>query len=288
MQKRTLGRTGESISVIGFGGVLLWEADQATSDRLVAQAVDRGVTWFDVAPTYGYAQKRLGPALETYRGSAFLACKTIARTKAEAWAHLEESLRQLRTDHFDLYQLHGVDKLEEVDRVTAPDGALETLVEARDRGLVRYLGFSSHCEQAALALMDRFDFDTVMYPVNWGCWHQGNLGPGVVEKASAKRMGILGLKALVKRKSKEGEPKAWPRCWYTPVLTREEVTMGIRFALSQPITAAIPAGHAEHLWWACDAADVFEPLTREEHAALANSGKGLEPLFRNDPVANAP
>ena len=217
MHQRPLGRTCEALSVIGFGGVLVWGVEQVTADRLVAQAVDRGVNWFDVAASYGDAQERLGPALEPYRDSVFLACKTLARTKDKAWEDLRESLRQLRTDRFDLYQLHGVDKLEDVDRVNAPGGALEMLIEAREQGLVRYLGFSSHCEQAALKLMDRFNFDAVMHPVNWVCWHQGNLGPAVVEKANAKQMGILGLKALAKRKSKEGEPKAWPRCWYTPV-----------------------------------------------------------------------
>lgn len=279
MEKRLLGHTGEALSVVGFGGIVVSHEAPSIANRLVAQAVERGVDYFDVAPSYGNAEERLGPALEPYRSSVFLACKTAKRTKQEASEELRESLKRLRTDHFDLYQLHGVNTLEEVDRIMGPGGAMEAFVEAREQGLVRYLGFSSHAEETALALLDRFAFDSVLFPFNWVCWHQRNFGSRVLENAREKGVGILALKALAKRRRKEGEEQKWPKCWYAPVEDPEEASLALRFVLSKPITAAPSPGHAELLWWACDAADRFEPLSEEEATQVARLSEGLDPIF---------
>ena len=283
MEKRVLGQTGEALSVVGFGGIVVAKEEPSAANRLVAQAVERGVNYFDVAPSYGNAEERLGPALEPYRSSVFLACKTGERTREEASEELRGSLKRLRTDHLDLYQLHGVNTLEEVDRIMGPGGAMEAFVEAREQGLVRYLGFSSHAEEAALALLDRFEFDSVLFPFNWVCWHRGDFGPRVLEKAREKGVGILALKALAKTTWKEGEERKWPKCWYAPVENPEEASLALRFVLSKPITAAPSPSHAELLWWACDAADRFEPLSEEEAARVARLSEGLEPIFPKAP-----
>jgi aryl-alcohol dehydrogenase-like predicted oxidoreductase len=279
MEKRRLGKTGESLSMIGFGGILVMDEEPSSASRLVAQAVDRGINYFDVAPTYGNAEERLGPALEPYRKSVFLACKSEKRTAEEAIEALHQSLEHLRTDHFDLYQLHAVTTMEEVEQILGPDGALKAFLKAREQGLVRYLGFSAHSEEAALALMDRFDFDTILFPFNWTCWHKGKFGPPVLERAREKGMGILALKALAKRKWKEGEERVWAKCWYCPVDTFEEASLAVRFTLSKPITAAVSPGHEQFLWWACDTADQFVPLSKEEDALLAQRSKDLDPIF---------
>jgi len=279
MEKRKLGKTGESLSIVGFGGIVVRDEEPASASRLVSQAIERGVNYFDVAPTYGNAEECLGPALEPYRKSVFLACKTEKRAAAEAAEELQQSLQRLRTDYFDLYQLHAVTTMEEVEQIMGPGGALEAFLEAREQGLVRYLGFSAHAEEAALALMDRFEFDTILFPFNWVCWHQGKFGPRVLEKAHEKGMGILALKSLAKRQWEEGEERAWPKCWYAPVETFEETSLALRFTLSKPITAAVSPSHAELLWWACDAADQFTPLSEEEAAEVARRSEGLVPIF---------
>ncbi|MDI7277637.1 MAG: aldo/keto reductase [Anaerolineae bacterium] len=279
MEKRLLGRTGEQLSIIGFGGMVVAEEEPASASRLVAQAVERGINYFDVAPTYRNAEERLGPALEPYRQSVFLACKTEARTKAEAWAALEQSLRRLRTDHFDLYQLHAVTTLEQVEQIMGPGGAMEAFLEARRQGLVRFLGFSAHSEEAALALIERFDFDSVLFPWSWVTWHQGDFGPRVLARAEEKRMGRLALKALAKRPWREGEERRWPKCWYAPVDSLEEAELALRFTLSLPITAAVCPSHAELLWWACDIADRFTPLSEQERALVAERSLGIKPIF---------
>ena len=152
MQKRPYGATGESLSLIGFGGIVVMGAEQAEADRRVRAAFERGINYFDVAPSYGDAQDRLGPALVGLREQVFLACKTGKRDKAGAAAELRDSLKSLQTDRFDLYQLHAVSSVEEAETCLAPGGALEAFLEARDAGLVRYLGFSAHSAEAALLL----------------------------------------------------------------------------------------------------------------------------------------
>jgi len=279
MQRRDLGKTGESLSIVGFGGILVKNRSDAEASRLVAEGIERGINYFDVAPSYGDAQTRLGPALQPYRKSVFLACKTLERGKAGARAELEESLRLLRTDHFDLYQFHSVHDLGEIDQITGPDGALETFVAARQAGLIRFIGCSAHTEEAGLALLERFPLDTVMFPINWTCWHQGYFGQRLLAKALEKGAGVLALKSLVRRARAEGEPRSWPDEWYVSVETPAEAAMALRFTLSRPVTAAIAPGNPERWRWACDAAESLTPLSDEEEKELQRRSAGLKPLF---------
>lgn len=283
MEKRKLGKTGEQLSVVGFGGIAVKDEAPGTASQLVGRAIaERGINYFDVAPSYGNAEERLGPALEPYRNGVFLACKTGKRMAAEAEQELYQSLENLRTDHLDLYQLHAVKTQEDVDTILGPGGALETFVKAREKGLVRFLGFSAHSEEAALRLMDAFDFDTILFPFNWTCWHKGKFGPPVLARANEKGMGILALKTLAKRRWKDGEKRKWSKTWYSPVDTYEEASLAVRFTLSKPITAGTSPGHAELLWWMCDAADSFTPLTEKEDAELARRSQDLDPIFPQD------
>jgi len=279
LEKRRYGRTGVYLSIVGFGGIIVMNESQESANRIVAKAIDRGINYFDVAPSYGNAEERLGPALKPYRNSVFLACKTLKRTKREAWEELHQSLKRLCTDYFDLYQLHAVTTIDEVNQIFGEGGAIEALIEAREEGLVKYLGFSAHSEEAALALLNRFNFDSILFPINWVCWYQGNFGPKVVEKAQEKGVAILALKTLAKRRLKEGEERKWPKCWYYPVESFEEALMAVRFTLSLPVTAAVSPSHAELLWWMCDAAEIFRPLSKEEEREIAEKSRGLEPIF---------
>ena len=199
IEKRALGKTGEMLSMIGFGGIVVRDASTAQAAARVKEAIDFGINYFDVAPSYGNAEEMLGPALEPYRKKVFLACKTQERKKEGARKELEESLKKMRTDHFDLYQLHAVTRLEDVKTIFEKGGAMETFLEAREEGKVRYLGFSAHSVEAALALMETFDFDSILFPFNFATWYAGNFGPQVMETAQSKGMGILALKAMAWR-----------------------------------------------------------------------------------------
>lgn len=280
MEKRRLGKTEERLSMVGFGGILVMNEDPTVAKDLVARAIEeRGINYFDIAPTYGNAEERLGPAIEPYRDRIFLACKTEKRSAEEASIALQQSLERLRTDHFDLYQLHGVVSMEEVDKITGSGGALETFLRARQDGLIRYIGFSAHTEEAALALMDRFPFDTILFPFNWVTWHQGHFGPRVLAQAQKLDMGILALKAMAERKWQESEQHTWSKTWYAPVTSFEEASLALRFTLSKPITAALTPGHAQFLWWACDIADNFYPLSPQEATEVEERARQYDPIF---------
>src|SRR6202021_2232951 len=208
--RRPLGKTGEQLSSIGFGGIVVMDEDPAHSKNIVAEAVDRGVNYFDVAPSYGNAQERLGPALAPYRKNCFLACKTEGRTRDDSRKQLEESLRLLKTDHVDLYQFHALTKMTDLDTVLGPGGAMETMEAAKKEGKIRYIGFSVHSQETAVAAMNRYPFDTVLFPVNFVLFSQAKFGPQILKTAQEKKMGILALKGMAKTTWPAAEKKDHP------------------------------------------------------------------------------
>jgi predicted aldo/keto reductase-like oxidoreductase len=280
MEKRLLGKTGESLSIIGFGGIVVSGVLQQEANNIVAEAIDRGINYFDVAPTYGDAEIKLGGALKGKRDGIFLACKTEKRTKEEAWKSLESSLKNLQTDHFDLYQLHAMTTDEDFEIVTGPNGALEAFLEAREKGLIRFIGFSAHSVEVAMKLLDVFNFDSVLLPINWVNYFNANFGPQVVEKAKSQGIGRLALKAMAKTLVPEGKPRKYEKCWYEPIDEFELASLALRFTLSQPITAAIPPGEPKLFRMALDIGQNFVPITEEEVNVLREKAKGLEPIFR--------
>jgi aryl-alcohol dehydrogenase-like predicted oxidoreductase len=267
--------------MIGFGGVVVMNEDTGHSRNIVAEAVDRGVNYFDVAPSYGNAQERLGPALAPYRKNCFLACKTEGRTKDESRKQLEESLRQLKTDHVDLYQFHALTKMTDLDEVMRPGGAMETMEAAKKEGKIRYIGFSVHSAETALAAMDRYNFDTVLFPVNFVLFSQANFGPQILKRAQEKGMGILALKAMAKTvwsaDQKKNHPE--PKCWYQPAAFPDEASLGLRWTLGHPITAALPPGEERYFRLAMDVAQHYKPLEQHEERALLTRATGVEPIF---------
>ena len=281
LPKRKLGSTGEHLSILGMGGIDIMGASQSEANDIVSEAIDHGVNYFDVAPSYGDAEVLLGPALKPYRDRVFLACKTGKRDKAGAAAALRESLKHLETDHFDLYQLHAMTTQADVDQAFDPDGAMEAFTEARKQGLVRYLGFSAHSVLAALQCIERFHFDTILFPLNWVCWFQGDFGPQILKSARAKGMGIMAIKAMAHTPWPSGAPHTYPHCWYEPESDPQEAALALRFTLSHPITAAIPPGDVRLFRMALLIAERFSPVTKEEVAELKARSKGLTPIFHN-------
>ncbi len=280
IEKRSLGKTGVKLSMIGFGGIVVMDATPEQASLRVKEAIDYGVNYFDVAPSYGNAEQMLGPALEPYRKDVFLACKTGERGREGSRRELEQSLRNLRTDHFDLYQLHAVTSMQDVDEIFGQNGAIETFLEARNEGKVRFLGFSAHSVEAALELMNRFSFDTILFPFNYATWHAGNFGPQVMEKAKEKGMGILALKAMAKQPWLEGVEKTVAKTWYEPFSKPEDANKGLRFTLSHPVTAAIPPGDEKLFSLALRLALDFKPLNAGEVEEMKTLGHHAKPLFR--------
>lgn len=279
MQQREYGNTGEMLSIAGFAGIVVSgvSAKQAADD--VAWSIDHGVNYFDVAPAYGNAQEMLGPALEPYRNDVFLACKTKHRDAKTAREDLENSLRLLRTDRFDLYQLHSMTTPDDLEQATGPGGVLEMVDRARGEGLVRHIGFSAHSSEVAVELMDRFHFDSVLFPVNWVNYFESGFGPEIMKKAQAEGTARLALKGMASHKLDDPAHRVREKCWYHPLEDSGMAEMALRFTLSQPITAAIPPGDPELYRRAVEICERFVPVNEDETEALREKAHGLPPIF---------
>jgi predicted aldo/keto reductase-like oxidoreductase len=283
MERRNFGKNGDKLSVIGFGAIVVMNEEQSVADRFVAEAIDAGIDYFDVAPSYGNAQDQLGPALQPYRNGVFLACKTEQRDGPAARTALEAALKVMRTDHFDLYQFHAVSTDEDVDRVLAPGGALEVFVKAKEEGLVRHLGFSAHSEKAAVRLFEAFPFDSVLFPVNFASLLQGTFGPRIFEAAARRGASCLALKAVARAMWPEGSERDYPKCWYEPLKDDRLAGLALRYALSQPITAALPPGDIRAFRKAVLAVkDGVKPLDASELAELQALSAQVKPIFPLD------
>jgi len=282
LERRALGQTGEKLSIVAFGGIVLNKSTPEQAAQWVRQAFEAGVNHFDVAPEYGSAEIQMGPALAPFRRDVFLSSKTAKRRGSEAATELDRSLQRLHTDHLDLYLLHHVTDMQEVETIFGDDGAIKALVQAKRDGKVRFLGFSAHSVEAALAMMERFAFDAIMFPVNYATWHAGNFGPQVLAKAQEKKLGILALKALAKRPwPQDADRSAHPNCWYEPMTDPDEALMGLRFTLSHPVTTALLPGSQACQQLGIKLAAQFTPLRPEEVEAMKLKGLTATPLFRH-------
>lgn len=273
LPRRVLGRTGQKVSIVGFPGLCMIHDDQETCTAAVQKAFKRGINYFDVAPAYGRgkAETRLGIALEGIdRDKLFLACKTKRRDKAGAREELEASLKLLKTDHFDLYQMHHLQTPEEVKQALGPDGAIKTFLEAQKEGKVKYLGFSAHTTKGALEALKGFDFDTVMFPINLVEYYKIGFGKAVLEQADKQGAAVVAIKPMCRG--------AWPkdmektrRWWYRPMEAMEEIELGLKFALSQPgVVSGFPPAFVDLADQAIDAVKDMKPITTAEiHKARA-------------------
>jgi len=283
MQTRRLGRTGHDSSLMIFGGAAFWSCTQAEADAMLDQVVARGVNHFDVAPSYGIAETRMGPWLAHHRDEIFLACKTMERSKEGAWAELRKSLDGLHAGRFDLYQFHAVGTLDELDAVFAPGGALEAVLEARDQGLIRHIGITGHGYDAPAVhaeALRRFDFDTVMTPLNFVQYAEPAFRQRfdtLIELAQARDVGVMVIKAITK--GPWGEREHAYHTWYEPFDTAAGIESAVRFALSQPVTAFCSPGELRLLPLALDAADRFTPMPEDEQNVLMATAAELSPLF---------
>jgi predicted aldo/keto reductase-like oxidoreductase len=248
---------------------------------VVKLAIDAGVNYFDVSPSYGDAEIKLGQALEPYRKNVFVSCKTDGRNKEDSRKELEQSLKNMRTDHFDLYQLHAVTTIADVKTILGKGGAIETCLEARKEGKIRFIGFSAHSVEAATALINGFSFDTIMFPFNLHSWYAGNFGPQVLALAQEKKMGIIALKAMAKEPwPHNADHSKYKKCWYEPFSNEEDILTGLRFTLSHPVTSAIPPGEEELFRMAINLRDKIRPLDNEEIEKIKTSAFKGNPLFK--------
>ena len=263
---RTLGRTGEKVSAIGVGGwhLGLKHVDEPTAFRIVRSALDRGINFLDNSWDYndGESEKRMGKALrDGYRDKAFLMTKIDGRSKKEAARQLDESLKRLGVDHVDLVQHHEIIRYEDPHRIFDEEGANAALLEAREAGKLRYIGFTGHKDpQIHLHMLEvaeecGFQLDAVQMPLNVMDAHYRSFEKEVLPELVRREVGVLGMKSLA-----------------NGILLKSNTVTPIEclhYALSLPTSVVITGiDNMEILDQAFEAADTFHPLSDEERGTL--------------------
>jgi predicted aldo/keto reductase-like oxidoreductase len=257
--KRKLGKTGVEVTILGLGGegVLRTHGYEKEAEDLINRAIDLGINYFESARAYSGSESYYGRSLRERRKEIFLTSKSHARSKKGALLHLEETLRNMKTDHLDLWQVHDVRTEKEMEEIFGPRGALEACAEAKDKGLVRFIGVTGHHDPLIThRCLQRFDFDTVLIPVNPAEPAYKSYLTEVISPAGKKGMGIIGMKVYFR-----GFADRLP--WFK---TMEPF---FRFALSQPIaTAVIGCDDVKQLEENIGFARTFSPMTEKESQEL--------------------
>lgn len=287
MPRRRLGQTDEYLSLVGFPGLALVH-DSYSQERCTEalhQAFEQGVNYFDVAPAYGNlkCETRMGIGLQGIdRSKIFLACKTKKRDAEGARKELENSLKLLKTDYFDLYQMHHLCSIEEVHQALAPGGALEVMLKAKEEGKIRHLGFSAHTTKGALEVMKGFRFDTVMFPINFVELYTRDYGKAVLDLANEQDLAVISIKTM----SWGGWPQGKERTrdwWYQSVETKTDVDLAWRWTLSRKgVIAGIPPSFLDLVEKAIRGAKDYRPPTEEELATVKEMAAGRLSIFEEE------
>ena len=287
MEKRKLGRTGHLSSVVTFGTAGIGRVSQADADTAVERILAHGVNHIDIAPSYGEAMERLAPWMPKIRAEMFLGAKTRERTRAAAQDNIASCMNRLGVEEFDLFQLHSVGAMADLDAVTRTGGALEALVDLRERGLTKWIGITGHgpeVPRVQLEALNRFDFDTIMFPLNATLYRNPEYRESAEEllaAAAQKNVGIQTIKMLAR--GGWGGREREHSTWYDPHRQQQNIDEALWWLLSQPIHTAPSVGDVALLPRALDAADRFAPLSpaeqerivRAQHPPLPEPGLGI-------------
>jgi len=266
MPYRTLGRSGEKVSLLGLGGYHIGiQKDEQESIRIVRTAIDNGVTFLDNCWDYngGTSEIRMGKALrDGYRNKVFLMTKIDGQIKETTTRQIDESLRRLQTDHIDLVQFHEVVRFGDPDRIFGPNGGIEAMLAARKAGKIRYIGFTGHRDpDIHLKMLNTgfkhgFTFDSAQMPLNVMDMHFKSFANKVVPVLVQHGIGVLGMKSM-------GMGEVLKSNTVTPLEC-------LRYAMNLPTSVVINGCESlDRLKQGLEAARTFRPLTEKELAALS-------------------
>jgi aryl-alcohol dehydrogenase-like predicted oxidoreductase len=283
MQTRRLGRTGHDSSVAILGGAAFARCTPEETAVAFEAALASGVNHLDIAPQYGEAQRNVGPLLPAVRSRLFVACKTLRKNADGVRAQLEESLSLLGCDSFDLYQLHAVTDLDELERRA---DAAAAILRARDEGLTRFVGITGHNLTTPVAQAEalrRYDLDTVMFPIYPRLWADPIYrrdAEMLLDLAAERDVGVMAIKATASRPWDAGDGERHATTWYEPQTAPADVARGVRFTLSTPgVHAFCTPGDLAILRLALAAAEGFEPMTEEERTAATEAMSDERVIF---------
>lgn len=283
METRRFGRTNHMSTVAIFGAAAFGNISQPDADKVIEMVIEAGINHIDVAPSYGQAEIRIGPWMPRERDRFFLGCKTMERTRQGAWDEMQGSLKRLQTETFDLYQCHAITTMEELDAVTMKGGALEAFEEARREGLTRFIGITGHGVDAPkiyLEALRRFDFDSVLFPLNFVQManpEYRKYAEELIATCRAKDVGTMIIKSI--HKAPWGDRPQTATTWYEPFEQMDEIQRAVDFSLSYDITGLCTAGDTRILPLVIRACQKFSRLSTGEIETMVEAGKQYEPLF---------
>lgn len=271
MPERVLGRTGVKVPILGLGGAgTNTPLDKPDKEReavaIIERALELGIRYFDTARSYGTSEIHLGKVLPTHRAKIFLASKTALRDRDGAWRELESSLKRLNTDYLDLWQLHHVSFLQEIDTIFSASGAIKALEEAMQQKIVRYVGITGHHDTQVIAEgLRRFPFHTTLIPINAvENHHSDSFIPAILPLAKQQNLGVIAMKV-----------PAYGKLLQAGGLENIQQALGYTLSQSGVHCCVIPADSVQQLEENVQAAVSYQPLTNEQLAAIEQRTAGI-------------
>jgi aryl-alcohol dehydrogenase-like predicted oxidoreductase len=283
IENQPFGSTGHMSTRTLFGAAALSEVTQKDADRTLEVLLDFGVNHIDTAKMYGDAELRIGPWMEKHRDDFFLATKTEERTYQGAWDELQRSLERLQVDYVDLWQMHVLVEPEDWEAAMGPDGALEAFIEAREKGLVRFLGVTGHGVTVAAmhkCSLERFEFDSVLLPLNYPMMQNPQYAADfeeLMQICQERSVAVQTIKSLCRRPW--GDREQTRTTWYEPFEAQVDIDRAVHWTLGLAGVFLNTVGDINLLPRVLDAASRFQTAPSEEEMVQKMKELGMAPLF---------
>lgn len=284
MEYKAFGKTGHTSSRVLFGAAAFWDVSQKEADKTLGLLLDNGINHIDTARSYGDAELRIGPWMKEHRSSFFLASKTNKRTKEEALVELKETLTRLQTDYIDLWQLHYLVEPDEWKTTMSEGGALEAAIEAKEQGLVRFIGVTGHgveAPSAHLRSLEVYDFDSVLLPYNYTMMQNSlyrEQTQKLFEVCKERDIAVQTIKSLAR--GELGNKEKIYATWYDPLTDEASIQRAVHWVLSNEQVFLNSTGDIRILPHILKAAqETIRKPSDEEMEALVKK-EAITPLFR--------
>jgi predicted aldo/keto reductase-like oxidoreductase len=282
--KQEFGRTGHQSTRVIFGAYALSTATQKEADRTLALLQEYGVNHIDTAPMYGNAEKVIGPWMAEHRDDFFIATKTRSRQRQRALDNLKRSLERLRVDYIDLWQMHGLTNPVGWEKAMGPGGTLEAFLEARDQGLVRFLGVTGHGSKVPAMhkrSLERFDFDTVLLPYNYLQMQNPQYAADfneLVGLCCERNVAVQTIKSIARRPW-GSSPGTYNTYFYEPLVNQDAIDKSVQWALGFLDSFLITAGDMNLLPKMLDAASRFQKRPADKEMSALVDEFDIQPIF---------
>jgi len=283
--RQVFGRTGHASSQIIFGAYALRSATRAEAERTLEILLEHGVNHIDTGRTYGNSEGLIGSWMKKHRDDFFVATKSRSRTYEGAWKDLRRSLDRLRVDHIDLWQFHGLTNQTGWEKAMGPGGALEALIEARQKGLVRYLGVTGHGNRAAamhLQSLARFDFDSVLLPYNYCQMQIASFAADfdkLIELCRERNVAVQTMKSIAWRPIGD-RPTKYRTYFYQPLESEEAIDKSLHWAMGLQGSFVVTAGDMQVVPRMLQSAERFEQRPSDAEMQLLVNEHGIQQVFK--------